>query len=91
MAAALFWTLYLFAPKHRRSSVAVAALVVIGLWGGLMIFGAVMPWPRVHSWLFGIGLALWLRPGIRVLLALASVRQDGAASFLTLSASRSPR
>ena len=60
MAAALFWTLYLVAPKHRRSSVAVAALVVIGLWGGLMIFRAVMPWPRVHSWLFGIGLALWL-------------------------------
>ena len=34
VAAALFWTLYLVAPKHRRSSVAVAALVVIGLWAG---------------------------------------------------------
>ncbi len=46
MAAALFWTLYLVAPKHRRSSVAVAALVVIGLWGGLIISGLSCPGPE---------------------------------------------
>jgi hypothetical protein len=64
MSAALFWTLYLVAPSHRRPPVAIAAISVIGLWGGLMVFGSLMPWPRFHSWLFGIGLALWLGGGL---------------------------
>lgn len=63
MSAAFFWTIYLFAPRHRRPPVAIAALLVIGLWGALMVWGSVMPWPRFHSWLFGIGLALWLGGG----------------------------
>lgn len=60
MAAAFFWTLYFVAPPNRRPLVAVAALVVVGLWGALMISGAVMPWPRFHGWLFALGLAGWL-------------------------------
>jgi hypothetical protein len=69
MSAALFWTLYLVAPTHRRSPVAVAALIVIGLWGGLMVFGSLMAWPQFHNWLFGIGLALWLGGGLSYWLA----------------------
>lgn len=60
MAAAFFWTLYLIAPRHRRRPVAVAALVVIGLWGALLVTGAVTPWPRFYGWLFAMGLAGWL-------------------------------
>jgi hypothetical protein len=69
MAAALFWTLYLIAPPHRRSPVAVGALIVTGLWGGLMMFGALAPWPAFHGWLFGIGIALWLGGGVSYWLA----------------------
>lgn len=60
MAAAFFWTLYLIAPGNRRRPVAVAALVIIGLWGALMVTGSVTPWPRFHGWLFAIGIAGWL-------------------------------
>ena len=64
MAAALFWTMYLIAPERYRSPIAVGALIVTGIWGGLMMLGAVMPWPRFDSWLVGLGLALWLGGGI---------------------------
>jgi hypothetical protein len=60
MAAAFFWTMYLVAPPQRRAPVAIGALVGVGLWGSLMIFGSVMPFPRFHGWLFATGLAGWL-------------------------------
>jgi uncharacterized BrkB/YihY/UPF0761 family membrane protein len=69
MSAAFFWTIYLVAPRHRRRPVALAALVAIGLWGALMVFGSVMPGPQFHGWLFGIGLALWLGGGLSYWLA----------------------
>jgi len=69
MSAAFFWTMYLVAPPHRRSPVAIGALIVTLLWGALMVFGSVMPGPGFHSWLFGIGVALWLGGGISYWLA----------------------
>jgi hypothetical protein len=69
MASAFFWTMYLIAPRHRRAPVALAALIVVGLWGALMILGAVMPWPRFHGWLFALGLALWLGGALSYWLA----------------------
>jgi hypothetical protein len=69
MSAAFFWTMYLVAPPHRRSPVAIGALIVTGLWGALMVFGSVMPGPGFHSWLFGIGMAHWLGGGVSYWLA----------------------
>jgi hypothetical protein len=74
MAAAFFWTIYLVAPRHRRSPVAIAALLAIGLWGALMVYGAVVPGPQFHAWLFGIGLALWLGGGLSYWLARRNPR-----------------
>lgn len=69
MSAAFFWTIYLVAPRHRRAPVAIAALIAIGLWGALMVFGSVVPGPQFHGWLVGIGLALWLGGGLSYWLA----------------------
>ena len=80
MAAAFFWTMYLIAPRHRRAPVALAALVVIGLWGGLMLFGAVMPWPRFSVWLFALGLALWLAGALSYWLARRLLRPVAEAA-----------
>jgi hypothetical protein len=69
MAAAFFWTIHLVAPPQRRAPASVAALVVVGLWGSVMIFGSVMPWPQFNGWLFTMGLALWLGGALAYWLA----------------------
>jgi len=69
MVAAFFWTMYLVAPLNRRHPVALASLIVVGLWGSLMIVGSVMPWPRFHGWLFAIGLAGWVGGALSYWLA----------------------
>lgn len=69
MVAAFFWTMYLVAPLNHRRPVALAALIVVGLWGSLMVFGSVMPWPRFHGWLFAIGLAGWVGGALSYWLA----------------------
>jgi hypothetical protein len=70
MSAALFWTLCLVAPTRLRRPAAIGALIVIGLWGGLMLLGSVVPRPNFHGWLLGLGLALWLGGGLSFWLAL---------------------
>lgn len=80
MAAAFFWTICLVAPLNRRRPVALAALIVVGLWGALMVFGAVMAWPRFHGWLFALGLALWLGGAFSYWLARRLLRPVAEAA-----------
>jgi hypothetical protein len=61
MSAALFWTLYLFAPRERRRPVAFGALILIGLWGGSLLFAeVVLSWPPADGWGLALVFALWL-------------------------------
>ncbi len=59
MAAAFVWTMCLIAPRERRTPVAIASVIVVGLWGALLIYGSVTG-PRFHPWLFAMGMAGWL-------------------------------
>jgi hypothetical protein len=59
MAAGFFWTMYLVVPRQFRRPTALGALVVVALWGALMVFAALTPWPRFSGWLFAMGLAGW--------------------------------
>jgi hypothetical protein len=70
MTAAFVWTMCLVAPRRRRPPVAIASVILVGIWGGILVVGTLAYWPNHNvGGPLAMGLTGWLGGAVAYWLA----------------------